>query len=666
MGHWALQTPAGSEEDRLTAVERMKQWINQGGRDTVLELNRLNLGTLPDNLPPGVQHLDVSDNNFYQLPDQLSPTLTTLIASNNHLTSLPESLPNALKTINANVNQIRKLPERLPCHLKSLELHSNFISSLPETLPDSIEILKLSGNDFKEFPQKLPASLTELNIASNELTSLPANLPPHLGILNMTENSLTILPENLPATIRRLAVDGNQLTGLPNTLPENLQELSALKNQIVALPDELPPHLKRLLLQDNKLTVLPNNLPDELEEINVSDNQITELTSFKRLPELRRLNLRGNRLTNLPADVFQLSEACRIELETNAFSDGSYNGLEARYHHPEYSGPEIIYQERLPEDMRQAGTIVDEVTIWREAAGGQPVAAVHAVWQEQPTPSTHLAFAMFLARLHDTSEYKNPAMRRELIQRINVLLDRMEAMPDLRHLCFANANDATEQCTDRTALRLIYMEEQCLLDLARIDVNEGKYDSRPKDLIDLCKGVYRLKILSEEAEDIVKRMRDPDPVEVHLAYILKFADEFALPVQVRSMQFAGLSQLTDADFDTARRKLSSSGLPADEKIASDDGCLKYLSSAPLMTALLKRVVPQLMITAVDKAAQDTTARTNALYAQLEDLNLNEIEDAARAGELGVEFDRVEFEELSKAILPVLLTFFKQSGISATF
>ncbi|MEB0133851.1 NEL-type E3 ubiquitin ligase domain-containing protein [Actimicrobium sp. CCC2.4] len=684
---WERQIPGGSQEDRKTAVENMKLWIDKNDTNAKLKLNDLRLTSLPDNLPPGVRHLeiflnrltclpenlpdslaymDAGDNCLTKLPAKLPLNLKSLIISNNELTQLTGSLPAELEIINASFNSISKLPDYLPTSLKSLQLTRNRITTLPETLPDSIENLMLNCNELVGFPDKLPDALKELSVGSNYLTVLPENFPQYLEKLDLSSNSIEILPYNLPATITTLTVVQNNLTGLPETLPESLEKLSAFNNHITKVPDTLPSGLKKLLLSDNELTDISNSLPTRLEEIDVSNNRLTGLVSLARFQELKRLNLLNNSLTNLPDDIFHLNRNCEIQLETSGFSDGVFNRLAFIAQDVNYAGPRIIFQTRAARDPLLTRPLNEEVCSWREELTGTQFNQWNSVWNDDLTRETTIAFSTFLSRARQISDYTNGESRPATVQRINLLLDQLQSNSNSRVDCYNIAVEAIGSCNDRIALRLIDMEIQCRIDITGKEIDEGGFDSAPQALITLCKGIYRLKILARAAERKANSLNLVDPIEVHLGYILRFAEEFSLPVQIKSMQFPRLADLTQEDLLSARRELSSSDLPDEEKITSNAEYLLFLSTYPLMVKMLRRIVPDRMETAMREVEPSIEARKAEIYKKLEQLDDNADDYQLRAVELNEDFRRVDIEAPGQAIRPVLLDFLAQNKISATF
>ncbi|MGX1357025.1 hypothetical protein [Bradyrhizobium elkanii] len=253
---WACDERQAEGEDRQEAVRRIIAWGETGDVYAGLELQYLGLTTLPDTLPPGLQSLNVSDNELVHLPDTLPSGLRTLGASNNRLTRLPDALPTGLQ---------------------SLVIGSNQLTGLPDTLPEGLSTLAVSSNRLTSLPDTLPVGLQDLDVRGNLLTSLPDALPSGLQLLAVGGNRLTSLPDTLPPDLQELEADGNRLASLPDALPAELQLLFARDNHLNSLPETLPPELQRLHVSGNRLTSLPATLPAELQVLEARDNPVDRL-----------------------------------------------------------------------------------------------------------------------------------------------------------------------------------------------------------------------------------------------------------------------------------------------------------------------------------------------------------------------------------------------------
>ncbi|EGM8367474.1 TPA: E3 ubiquitin--protein ligase, partial [Shigella flexneri] len=185
---WEKQALPG--ENRNEAVSLLKEClINQFSE---LQLNRLNLSSLPDNLPPQITVLEITQNALISLPE-LPASLKHLDVDNNQLTMLPE-LPALLEYINADNNQLTMLPE-LPTSLEVLSVRNNQLTFLPE-LPESLEALDVSTNLLESLPavpvRNHHSEETEIffRCRENRITHIPEN------ILSLDPTCTIILEDN--------------------------------------------------------------------------------------------------------------------------------------------------------------------------------------------------------------------------------------------------------------------------------------------------------------------------------------------------------------------------------------------------------------------------------------------------------------------------------------
>lgn len=169
---WDAWAQAGdtSGENRSTAVNEMKEWLERNQPDDPLELCNLGLSSLPKHLPPGLRKLDLSHNRLAGTPG-------------------------------------------LPATLQELDIHDNNVRSVSD-LPAGLKVLLASENHVSKV-SGLPAGLTCLGLARNRLRRLPEQLPAGLEILDVSDNQLTSLPEQIAAGLRRhceVYLDNNPLS----------------------------------------------------------------------------------------------------------------------------------------------------------------------------------------------------------------------------------------------------------------------------------------------------------------------------------------------------------------------------------------------------------------------------------------------------------------------
>uniref|UniRef100_A0A667WNX7 Leucine-rich repeat-containing protein 40 n=1 Tax=Myripristis murdjan TaxID=586833 RepID=A0A667WNX7_9TELE len=227
----------------------------------------------------------LSSNQLTVLSDdiRLLPGLTTLDLHDNQLSSLPSTLGELeqLQQLRLSHNKLSVLPVEV-CTLKnlrSLTLQQNIL----ETLPDELGQLE---------------NLTELVLSNNRLKCLPSSLGnlTCLQTLDLSHNMLTCLPDN----VKVLDCSNNQLTGVPASLSE-----------MVAL--------EQLYLRHNKLRLLPKLPASNLKELYLGNNQIEvlEVENLAGLAAISLLELRDNKIKDLPEQITLLSTLSRLDLTNN-------------------------------------------------------------------------------------------------------------------------------------------------------------------------------------------------------------------------------------------------------------------------------------------------------------------------------------------------------------
>ncbi|WP_245452477.1 NEL-type E3 ubiquitin ligase domain-containing protein [Bradyrhizobium forestalis] len=493
---WAGEEGQTQDEDRQEAVRRIRAWAEAGDVYAGLELHDLGLTTLPAALPPGLQSLNVSDNELVRLPDTLPSGLRTLGASNNRLTDLPDTLPTGLQ---------------------SLVVGSNQLTGLPETLPES---------------------LSTLAVCSNRLTSLPDNLPAGLQDLDVRGNLLTRLPDTLPTGLQSLALGSNRLTSLPDTLPPELKELEADGNRLTSLPDTLPAELLLLFARDNRLNSLPETLPTELQRLHVSGNSLSSLP--ENLPtELQMLEARNNRLTSLPESLLtRLGSGCMVYVEDNALPEQVRTNLAAALNAPSYAGPRVFFSMGGGTMVDQERPLANAVADWLKS---EPEAI--AVWQNFAHEEGAPEYALFLDKLQKTVNYDNPKFREAVAEDLRQAAIR----PELRRQFFELAYGASETCQDRVTLTWNGMQTARL----NADVEDGAYDDRLGELIQQGRVLFRLNALEPIARQKVDSLGFVDEVEVYLAYQVKLRERLDLQLIAPDMRFFDVAHVTEDDLTAA-------------------------------------------------------------------------------------------------------------------
>ena len=197
-----------------------------------------------------------------------------------------------------------------------LDLSGNDISNLPVSVFDSLgrlNNLDLSGNDISNLPLGVFHSLVALNVfdlSGNDISNLPVGVFDSLGRLynlDLSGNDISNLPLGVfdsLGVLYTLYLSGNDISTLPLGVFDSLGRLRTLGlsgNNISNLPVGVFHSLTRLVtldLSDNLIPFLPDN-------VFISVGSERRKIFHGDVPGLKTLNLNGNNISNLHANVFQ-------------------------------------------------------------------------------------------------------------------------------------------------------------------------------------------------------------------------------------------------------------------------------------------------------------------------------------------------------------------------
>ncbi|XP_014361485.2 protein artichoke [Papilio machaon] len=323
---------------------------------------------------PALEELDLSGNNIRGLEEGLligCDVLKSLRLDRNNMNSVPSSSlngPQSLKVLSLRENKIALIRQASFVSQKTLEvidLHSNMISSIEGgafvSLRDlqvldlgrnrlskfnsdvflgieNLQKLDLSENFITDFPtvaMKSFAALRQLNLSSNMITNIDnshLNSLVSLQVLDLSRNNLVKLS---PGTfvglteLRYLDVGVNSLRTVEDDAFDGLTSLQTLllrDNNILLIPATALsrlPNLVSIHLGFNRVTALSSDIlravSDRVNSLVLSRNVIRELppAAFEHFRMLRHLDLSGNLLNSISADVFNGLEASLEYLSLN-------------------------------------------------------------------------------------------------------------------------------------------------------------------------------------------------------------------------------------------------------------------------------------------------------------------------------------------------------------
>ncbi|MBA6114628.1 MULTISPECIES: NEL-type E3 ubiquitin ligase domain-containing protein [Pseudomonas] len=398
------------------------------------------------------------------------------------------------------------------------------------------------------------------------------------------------LPE-LPAQVRfahvfELALLGMQLDDIPvaflATFP-NLRILELSGNRLSRVPAAIAqmPDLNELDLFNNRIVLDPEQAGilagcRSLQYLNLSFNPLGRGFSLRALNRLRRLHMRGTGQTELPPGVLSCPDLLQADLRDNLIAT-----LPASYHRaPVWARRSLILWgnplnardlEGLPvqwPSLGQGQSALPGTTFvrqrWLDSANVLARDELSACWESLETEPGSDDFFQLLGRLLDTAEFTQNG--EALAERVFTLLQAMRDHASLREALF-NQVDRQLTCQDSVALCFSNLELSMLVWRARADAGVGDQQGA---LLHLGRQLWRLDALDRIAlEDIQRRRaagRNPDEIEVGLAYRVALRTALDLPAQPGDMLYADVSGVGPSRIEAARARVQSS--ETDEQVAA--------------------------------------------------------------------------------------------------
>ncbi|XP_068427362.1 carboxypeptidase N subunit 2 [Clinocottus analis] len=275
-----------------------------------------------------------SDERMISLPRNMSRQVKDFIVVNSAVSylfspTLEESpqltklvfLSNALRSVHAQA--FEHLTE-----LQELEISGNPLLEhlYLGTFSKQGNLTKLLLN-FNRFNTVLPGmfdslkQLETLQMKGNVISHLPTllfrNLE-NLRVLDLSQNKLENVTRETFSGLARLEIlrlNSNLVSNLTSDMFHNISQLTELhveSNQISELADDIfcvLTKLEVLNLRGNLLTTFSDKMfgfeTTQLRELNLKGNRLTELSSLSSLTSLTNLILSSNQLSGLPEDIFR-------------------------------------------------------------------------------------------------------------------------------------------------------------------------------------------------------------------------------------------------------------------------------------------------------------------------------------------------------------------------
>jgi len=265
-------------------------------------------------------------------------SLQDLGLADNSFTEVPVALAMAglglLKTLDIGENKISQVSNSSfggMSQLYGLRMVDSRLSEIPHGFCEPLKklrVLNLSQNRISSISPSAFTSCPELKVLrldTNSLEELPPSLAPQLPSLlwlNVSENRLAWADFHLlPPTIEWLDLSYNSmesLTGPPSSSSSSLSSEDKLKKINTNVNKRPPPppspnggpfHLRVLDVSYNKLKHLGQSaIPPSLETLRANHNELSSIApdTFMRAPRIRRVELIGNQIENLPLASLRL------------------------------------------------------------------------------------------------------------------------------------------------------------------------------------------------------------------------------------------------------------------------------------------------------------------------------------------------------------------------
>lgn len=288
---------------------------------------------------------------------KLDPNKKILDLSNKGITGLEtqiEELPRVVHLV-LNGNRIKDLPDEISA-IKSIQLCDNDYNSIPDRISQKIKnysnliLIDFSYNTISKLTPTIfeNPGLLSVYLYNNALVRIPKITSPLLQI-DLGQNHIQKIPI-VPNTLISLLMDCNRIE-IVDCVLDNLKKVTLQSNLIKEIsPSASFQSLLQLDLRDNKLTELPKNFDSicpRLRTLNISFNQIKELPKLPMC--IAELDASFNALQELPENFDNYTCMFRCSLSNNKISNIGKIPPAMQYFNINNNWVEKIGQNSLPD-----------------------------------------------------------------------------------------------------------------------------------------------------------------------------------------------------------------------------------------------------------------------------------------------------------------------------
>ena len=401
----------------------------------------------------------------------------------------------------------------------------------------------LKNNEFSGFQgQVMVADDLDLEGLANN-TKLPENLYVQ-GKLNLSNAEIKKFPSKLYVG-RELKIDGC------SHFPSGCQSLAMGENldlsgnpHIKSLPENV--HVSgSLILNDCK------NLKKICKKLYVGkDLQVRDCYRLKNIP--KDIKVAGNldftnciQFLRIPHTVLQRPPRQNKDNERHIYCEGTVIQLDDTTQDIADRENTVVH---LNQKSRQTLKII---RAWMKK---------NRRFQKPPnltlTPDEDKILSSWLARLHETEEYKKNGKdyRNRMISIVNYIADNTE----FRNYFFDTQYYSTTSCSDRTTLGVENFEMKVLLAEAN-ELSEQKSPASEKKLKEMGSQMFRLELLDKYF--VNKGWPGFDPIEDMLYFKIHLKDALDLPVKVSHMWGSLYSLVKRKDLKDAKKYVRRESTP---------------------------------------------------------------------------------------------------------
>jgi Leucine-rich repeat (LRR) protein len=550
----------------LNFIDDLQNWCEECNGSTEYQ-NRIKAARrIYDCYIENKTHLDLNFLGLRSLPHAIGQLtqLTVLNAHGNQLRALPSEIGLLVRLLQLGLseNQFQALPREIGqlTQLIELDVSANQLQALPSEIGQLVRLsnLYISDNQLTTLPPAISqlTGLIELDVSSNQLQSLPPAISQFTGLieLDVSSNQLQALPPGISQLkqLTKLDISSNQLQALPPEISRltQLTKLDVSSNQLQALPPGIGElaHLTELVVRANQIQTLPHEIGElaQLTRLLVSRNQLQSLPSeLARLPRGCIFNAENNRLTLAVVQTFQAQIAQQFAQNPD---------LGPAFQFSIFNANPVLNQNSPLENVISFWLNRADESIWKEIpkemlSNESPIQLKrNALYQPLFTKLTshdQENLRKFLIRLQNTSDFKDPKTRQNIILRAIQMLHGACTHEEFQQKLMAIIDVALSDCNDRVAYYFNQVELQW-----QLYCSSGAAD--PAKLARLLIGARRLDILHKIAEEKIKAKGLRDGIEVHLYFQVRLNDELKLPVSTQGMLYAGMSRISDGELVEAK------------------------------------------------------------------------------------------------------------------